>query len=411
MSKRRLTPGPMTATITVREARRLALARGGLLKPLWTGMPHRSPRSERRRRDAAIEVIRRFGYLQLDTVSVAGARSHAIVLMSRIAGFPASLAEQLLVPGEPLFEYWGHEVSWMPIEFYPLFQFRRLRLHPWWGDVLSTHSDLASDIMRRIRDEGPLRSSDLEGKDHGAWWAHRPAKKVIVALWSSGALAIRERRNFQRTYDLTERVIPAKWRAGNLPIEEALQELLLKALDGHGWAQTNTLSATWRLSRHRREMLLALEALVEQRRVLACDLVGDDGRKTRGWIRPDDLQLAARLGRAKIAEDRGVLLSPFDPLLWDRRRVTQLFGFEQVLEIFKPAQDRIYGYYCLPLLAGERLIGRFDVKAERRAGRLRVLSRHWEAGSPRKVLPVHQEAASCAFERYAVSVGLEAVFR
>ncbi len=112
-------------TLSLKAARRLALARGGLLKPEWTGMPGRAAGRGARARQAARRVIERFGYLQLDTVSVAGARSHAIVLMSRIDGFDPTLGEELLQPGEPLFEYWGHEASWLPVELYAVFEFRR----------------------------------------------------------------------------------------------------------------------------------------------------------------------------------------------------------------------------------------------------------------------------------------------
>ena len=121
--------------IDIKKCRRLALTRAGLLKPDWTGMPRRATGLTRRARKAAHRIINRFGYLQLDTVSIAGARSHTIVLMSRLDGFQPEFGEKLLQPGEPLFEYWGHEASWMPIELYPLFGFRRqaYQHHPWLG--------------------------------------------------------------------------------------------------------------------------------------------------------------------------------------------------------------------------------------------------------------------------------------
>ena len=139
------------------EARRLALARAGLLKPEWTGLPKRATGRTLRVRQAIHRIIRRFGYLQLDTVSIAGARSHTIVLLSRLDGFNPELAEELLQPNEPLFEYWGHEASWMPIELYPVFEFRRkaFRHHPWWGDLIGQHPRIAEDLCRRIRDEAP----------------------------------------------------------------------------------------------------------------------------------------------------------------------------------------------------------------------------------------------------------------
>ena len=394
-------------TITTRTARRLALCRAGLLKPEWTGVPQRAAGRGKRAREAAHRIIRRFGYLQLDTVSIAGARSHAIVLHSRLDGFDPAFAEELLQPGEPIFEYWGHEASWIPIELYPVFAFRRreFRHHPWWGDLLGQHPKVATDLLRRIRDDGPLRSLDLEGSGSRGWWDLKIAKKVATALWSSGELAIRERRSFQRAYDLPERVIPARWRDERISKNRSIEILVLRALGGHGWAQTGTLARTFRLAQ--KDVVAALDRLRAQETAAPCTLVGDDSLKSRGWIRPLDLELADRLDRCRPRRDRGVLLSPFDPLLWDRPRVQQLFGFHQVLEIFKPAAQRIYGYYCLPVLIGDRLVARFDLKADRKTGTLRVLSRIFEAtGGPDAGSPTDREAVQSALERFADALGL-----
>jgi len=351
-------------------------------------------------------VIRRFGYLQLDTVAVAGARSHAIVLMSRLEGFDSGFAEELLRPGEPLFEYWGHEASWLPIELYPVFAFRRaeFRHHPWWGDLIGQHPDVAKDLLRRIRDEGPLRALDMEGVGSRGWWDLKLAKKVATALWSSGELAIAERRGFQRSYDLAERVIPEAYRSQPVATAEALEVLLLRALAGHGWATTGTLVQTWRLRNRPQEIRAALDRLHARGEILTC--VVDDGRSrpAAGWVRPEDLELAARLEGVRPRRDRGVLLSPFDPVLWDRARVHQLFGFDQVLEIFKPAPQRRYGYYCLPVLAGDRLVARVDLKADRRRGRLELLSAHFEDGGSAGV----RKATRGALDRFAATVGLMA---
>ena len=398
-------------------ARRLALARAGLLKPKWTepvdaipgGVVHPSARTLRGR---AQSIIDRFGYLQLDTVSVAGARSHSIVLMSRLRGASPELGESLLRPGQPLFEYWGHEVSWLPIPLYPVMGWRRRRFrrHPWWGDVIGRHRDLADAIMKMVREGGPLRSSALEGKSGPGWWDHKPAKTMAVALWSAGDLAIRERRAFQRTFDLPERVIAEEWRlAPEPPLEEALRTLLTLALAGHGWARTGTLARTWRLRLMKDEIARALNELVEAGAVVECALIGEDGSRTRGWIRPADLELAEKLERVRPSESDPVLLTPFDPLLWERDRVHRLFGFRVTIEIFLPAAKRTYGYYCLPVLAGEKLIGRVDLKADRKAGRLRVVSCHEEAKTATGIT-----TAECrglirkAVDRYANQVGFGA---
>jgi uncharacterized protein YcaQ len=274
-------------------------------------MPSGANGRGRQAQSAAFAIIRRFGYLQLDTVSIAGARSHAIVLHSRLPGCDPTLAEELLRPGAPIFEYWGHQASWIPIELYPVFAFRRraFRRHPWPGEVAAEHPRVAREIRKRIRDDGPLRSVDLEGRGSRGWWDLKVASRVARGLWSSGELAIRERRNFQRTYDLTERVIPDEWRrARPVPLGQALETLLLKGLDGHGWATTRTLARTWQFRNLNREVSSALERLERQDRVTRCVLAGPDGMRTPGWIRPEDLELSDRLRKLRPRGDRGVLL-------------------------------------------------------------------------------------------------------
>ncbi len=396
-------------SLSVRQARRLALARGGLLKPELTGLPVLAAGKGPRARTRCHSIIERFGYLQLDSVSVAGARTHSIVLASRLENFDTSLGEELLTPGEPLFEYWGHEACWIPMTLYPCFAFRRrdFKVHPWWGDLLGEHPRMVVEIMRRVEQEGAFRSVDLAGSGGQGWWDIKLSKRIAEALWSSGELAIASRRHFHRTFDLPERVIPEAFRGNGVSDEEAFDMLLSKALEGHGWATTGTLSATWRLVKCRDRVATSLRRLVESGRIVPCTVHGAE-RKLSGWARPQDLELAAELDSARPRRDRGVLLSPFDPVLWDRQRVRLLFDFDQVLEIYKPAEVRRYGYYCLPVLAGDRLIARVDLKAERKAGYLRVLSCHYESnGGKGEAAPRERHAVYCALSRYASAVGLE----
>ena len=387
-------------TLTIRQARRLALARAGLLRPEWTGMPKRARGRGPSARCACYEIIRRFGYLQLDSIGVAGARTQGLVLMSRLDGLDPSLAEDLLQPGEPLFEYLGHEACWQPMEDWPLFAFRRreLREVPRWGVFVAEHRDVAKEILRRIECEGPLRSLDFESGRFGTNWQLKTTTFVASGLWGTGELAIRERRSFQRVYDLPERVIPDDVRSRDMSFEEALPVLVLKALDGHGWASQGTIADTWRLKNRRTALETALLRLREEGKIAACELVGDDGQRTTGWIRAEDLDLAARLDRTRPRQDRGVLLSPFDPVLWDRKRVAALFGFDQVLEIYKPVKDRQYGYYCLPVLAGDRLVARVDLKCDRKAECINVLTCRCEDEQPSSA---HREAVQTAVERHA----------
>ena len=386
-------------TLTIRQARRLALARAGLLNPEWTGMPKfargRGPSARR----ACHEIVRRFGYLQLDSIGVTGARTHGLVLMSRLNGLDPSLAEEMLQPGEPLFEYLGHEACWQPLEDWSLFDFRRreLRDRPRWGVFVAEHRKVADEILRRIEEEGPLRSVDFESERFGTNWQLKVATFVASGLWGTGELAIRERRGFQRVYDLTERVIPDEFRSQSMTFDEALPRLVLKALEGHGWARQGTIAETWRLKNKAGQLRDALNTLEDSGEITACELRDKESGCTAGWIRIEDLELASRLDRVRPRQDRGVLLSPFDPVLWDRKRVAALFGFDQILEIYKPAKDRLYGYYCLPVLAGDRLVARVDLKCDRKAGRIKVLSTRYEDEQPSSA---HREAVLLAVDRH-----------
>lgn len=397
-------------SLGIRDVRRLALAKAGLLKPEWTGMPTRVRRNGKSAREAAHKIIQRFGYLQLDTVSIAGARSHTIVLLSRLKGFDPALGEALLNADAPLFEYWGHEACWIPMELYSAFGFRRreFRHHPWWGNIVGNHPDVARRLRRRIRDFGPIRSIEMEGQGSSGWWDLKIAKKVATALWSSGELAILERKNFQRTYDLASRVIPQHVRDRRMTPAAGLDALLLKALDGHGWATTGTMAATWRLRNRKEKIKASLGRLIREGHIVPCELRDAKQRPVSGFVQPHDLQLAARLSTVRPRKDQGVLLSPFDPVLWDRARVARLFNFDQVLEIFKPAPKRTYGYYCLPVLAGDRLVSRVDLKADRKNGRLHVISCQFEdKSSNRSQTAPDREATRLALKRYATSLNLE----
>lgn len=394
-------------TLSLPEARRLALFAAGLLKPEWLELPRRASGAGQRARQAALALVNHFGYLQLDTVSIAGARSHALVLYSRLPGLDLSLGEALLQAGEPVFEYWGHEASWLPLSLYPHFEFRRreFQAHPWWGDLIRQHPKIARELRQRIEAEGPLRSLDMEGQGSSGWWDLKLSKKVANALWSAGELAILERRNFQRSFELSERVIPDHLRTQTLDEDESIGQLLIYALRGHGWASSSTLAQTWRLRNRAPQLKRVLHQLQEAGRIIPCALLDDAGKRLNGWILPAYLEQLPALMRLRPRRDQGVLLSPFDPLLWDRGRVELLFNFHQILEIFKPAPQRQYGYYCLPVLAGEQLVARLDLKAHKGRGELEVIACHEEA-LPRDQRKSARQATQGALQDYAQALGL-----
>ena len=401
-------------TLSIRAARRLALARAGLSTPEQTGLP-------RRARGRGTVGLRRRGDghrpLRLPPARHGvGGRAPAATPSSCCRGSKDSTppsARSCSGRARPLFEYWGHEASWIPLSLYPAFEFRRreFRHHPWWGDLVGENPKVAAELRRRIREDGPLRSAEMEGRGSKGWWDLGVMKRVASALWSSGELAIRERRNFQRTYDLAERVIPEDAAPPSaVRPRTGWRRCCSPALDGHGWATTGTLAATWRLRNRKAELVATLRRLQEKGAVLACALEARDGSPTPGWIRPARPRAggaararAAACGHAACCSRRSIRS------LWDRARVARLFGFDALLEIFKPAPQRLYGYYCLPVLAGEHLVARVDLKADRRRGALRVVSAHFEnAGAA--VAKRDRQAARIAVDRYADALGLKAAW-
>lgn len=394
-------PRSVPVTLDLSLARRVALFAGGLLPWPEQPIPRRLLHPDEERVWAR-RVIDHFGYLQLDTIPISGARSHSLVLASRLDGFCTATGEELLQPGEPHFEYWGHEACWMPLSAYPVFEFRRqqYRRHPWWGNVIDQHPAEVDKVLRRIEIEGPVRSIDLEGTRGKAFWDLKLAKKVCDALWSSGELAISERRRFVRTFDLRDRVIPASYRTA-MPEDEAIRWLLVKALQGHGWATTSTLAATWRLRNRGPQIKRCIAQLHEEGKVAPTIVKIDSRQQIVGWISPELLSALDKLTTWKPDFSSAVLLSPFDPVLWDRPRVAMLFGFDQVLEIYKPAHQRKYGYYCLPVLHGENLIARVDLKAQQSTGTIDLISLRYESTqTQRPANPVEQHAVHSALERH-----------
>jgi uncharacterized protein YcaQ len=307
-------------------------------------------------------AIRRLSAVQLDSISTVD-RAHRLTLTARIGAYPAGTVPGLLRGGR-IFEYWAHEASLLPIELWPHFR-TVMDGAGHWGThdhALLTHKDLVEPVLGRIRDEGPLASRDFEGQGRGGMWNWKPAKMVLEALWDKGVLVISERRNFQRVYDLAERVIPKQWLDAPTPSEdETLRTLALLAVGARGALTEPAIREHWRLKGGRVRLHHHLVALCEEGRLR--EVAVDDGG-------PPFFVLPG----VELDGDPAppVLVCPFDNLVWDRPLLERLFGFKHVIEVYKREHERTYGYYVLPLLAGDRFLGRADVKADRSEGVLRV---------------------------------------
>ena len=345
--------------------------------------------------DDVADAIRRLSAVQLDSISTVD-RSHRLTLLSRVGRYPPRTVSGLLAAGR-VFEYWAHEACLLPIEDWPLARSRMLSRpdHPWWGDLIDRNPALADRIMGEIRERGPLGSRHFEGaRSAGGMWSLKPAKQMLEALWSAGRLVIGARDGFQRMYDLPERVIPDTVLGAPVPGEdEAMRALVLRAVAARGALTDAGVVEHWRLRGGVAGVKPYTDALVAAG-ALRREAVDDGGP-------PVLIEAGADVEAAKPAG--AVLLSPFDNLLWDRPFAERVLGFQHLIEVYKPAPERRYGYYVLPLVVGDRVAGRADIKADRKAGVLRLLAWHPES---RRRSAARDEALERAFARLARQLAL-----
>jgi hypothetical protein len=374
-----------TATVTLAAIRRHVVSTQGY-----------APRFRRARAGEVEDAINRLSAVQLDSISTVD-RAHRVTLTSRIGAYDESELRALLTSGR-VFEYWGHEACLLPVELWPHFR-RSMEGGGHWGfhdRALREHADLVEPVLERIRAEGPLASRDFGGtRTSSDMWSRTPAKAVLEALWDRGVLVVAGRESFQRRYDLAERVIPRAILDAPVPDEdETLRALALLAVRARGALTEPAIREHWRLKGGRVRLHHHVLALVDEG--LLREVHADDGGQ------PFYVDAEAELDGDPAPP---VLLCPFDNLLWDRPLVERLFGFRHVMEIYKREHEREYGYYVLPLLAGDRLVGRADLKAERADGVLHVLSFHPEPRVRGNVDAKLERAAA----RLARVLGLEEV--
>jgi uncharacterized protein len=354
--------------LSLAEARALLLAAQGLDR---VG-------ARRATKDGVRAVIRRMGVLQIDTIHVV-ARSPYLVLWSRLGAYEPVWLDELLAEGR-IFEYWAHEASFLPIEDYPLFR-RRMRdtgslgwkySHAWMTENRGT----VRKIRAHLRAHGPVRAADFARADGkgGGWWGWKPEKRALEYLFSAGELMIARRERFQRVYDLRERVLPG-WNEARPPSAAATH----RALAANAVRALGVATARWAADYYRMslaETAAAIKSLVRDGELLPARIESVAGE---AFLHRDHGPTLAAIRRGH-RPSHTTLLSPFDPIVWDRKRALALFGFDYRIECYTPAPKRRYGYYTLPILDGDRLVGRLDAKAHRVAGLFEVKSLHIEEG-------------------------------
>lgn len=374
-----------TAAISLsnKEARRLALTAQGFAP----SEPKRK-RHDRRHLEAVLEKV---GLLQIDSVNVL-ARAHYLPLFSRLGPYATDVLDKAAFAPEKLtaakknkqlFEYWAHEASLLPFEVQPLLRWRMERAQEGQGvwkhieKFARKNPQMIASVLAQVTDRGPIKVSDLEEKKaqagkkrETAWWGWDEYKRIMEWLFWTGQVTAAGRQNFERLYDLPERVLPESVIATPTPSEEEAQRGLLRiAARSLGIASEPDLRDYFRLS-----------AVDSKRRVAELTEAGDlIPAEVEGWDQPAFLDPSfTELDALPKRVNSRALLSPFDSLIWDRPRTERLFGFRYRLEIYTPEPKRQHGYYVLPFLLGDKLVARVDLKADRKSGCLKVQASHAE---------------------------------
>ncbi|WP_137823574.1 winged helix-turn-helix domain-containing protein [Pseudomonas sp. D(2018)] len=356
----------MTLSLSLPEARRLALVAQGFARAPRGAIRHRQLRAQ----------LDALGVVQIDSVN-ALVRSHYLPAFSRLGHYDRELLDDLAW-GKPrrraLFEYWGHEASLLPLELYPLMRWRMRRAARGQGIYQQLarfgfeQQEVIQRVLQAVREQGALGAGALSTREEraGPWWDWSAEKHAMEWLFAAGEVTVAGRRGFERLYDLPERVIPADiLNRPEMPEADAQRQLLLRAAQAIGVATERDLRDYYRLETSDSQARLA--ELVEEGELHQA--------RVDGWKQP-----AYCLGEPKVPRKvrASTLLSPFDSLIWERARTERLFDFRYRLEIYTPQHKRQYGYYVLPFLHDERLAARVDLRAERAQDRLAVHALHEE---------------------------------
>jgi uncharacterized protein YcaQ len=321
------------------------------------------------------------GFVQVDTINTVG-RAHHLILAARIDGYQPDLLTRAIERHRLLFEHWTHDASVIPVTWYPHWRprFERYRASRWHLRQMGRDADrVVAAVLDRVTREGPLSSSDFEhdggGNGNGSWWGWKPHKVALDYLWRTGALHVAARRNFEKVYDLTERVLPAHAMLAVPDATEHVAWACRTALERLGTATAREVAQFWNAVPVA-SAAAWLSAAAESGELTRVLIESADGSPPRpGYALPG---LSRRIASLPEAPAGVRLLAPFDPVVRDRARAKRLFDFDFRFEGFVPAAKRVHGYYVMPVLEGDRIVARADPKFDRASGTLKVLSLTWE---------------------------------
>lgn len=332
------------------------------------------------------DVLRRTGAVQLDTISVL-ARSHELVAYARLGAVGRAAMEDAYW-GEPAraFEYFAHANCILPLDAWPYFSFRRGQLGRGVWPAL-TETNIVHELRARLKD-GPVTASDVGGaRSSAGWWNWSDAKRALEVLYARGEVVCAMRRNWKRVYDLPERVLPADLLAHEPSAEECYRYLVRAAGKALGVGTRRDIAAYFHL------LELYLGRTLDRARLLD-DALANSGLvrvDVEGWDEPGFADPAALAGRAPRTH-RTTLLSPFDSLVWERKRTQRIFGYTFSLEAYKPKETRVHGYFTMPLLAGGRIAGHADPAREGKTLVARNVALHDEAAVEKMAVALREAA-------------------
>jgi len=370
-------------TLSPAAARRIALAAQGFGRPRPESVGTRQLNL----------TVQRLGLLQLDSVNVLE-RSHYLPVFARLGAYDKTQLDTLTFARRgPYREYWAHEAALIPLDDWPLFRFRMQDYRDYFaraGDPwLNAHADTLAWLRAELAEKGPLPASKIErdanAPRRGSWWEWDEVKRGLERMFRVGEVVSGGRTRFERIYALPEQVMPAEVQGREVPREEAVHTLMERSARAHGIGTLSDLADYYRLKTA--DAKPALQRLLDEGVVREVTVPG--------WNRTAFLHRDARIPRRIEAT---ALLSPFDPVVWERDRALRMFGFHYRIEIYTPAPKRQFGYYTLPVLVDEALVGRIDLKNDRQRGVLRVQSAWREEGTPagiaERIVPTLRELAA-----------------
>lgn len=371
----------MVETLSAASARRIALAAQGFGTPRPAAVGTRQLNL----------LLERLGVLQIDSVNVFE-RSHYLPVFARLGAYDKALLDRLTLRAKaPYLEYWAHVATFVPRDDWPLWAFRRAWMRQKYGKAggwVDTHPEMIAFVRTQLAANGPMAASEIEHEENvrrGPWWGLSDIKEALEYLFVFGEVVTAGRKGFERVYALPEQVLPAHLLGAGIPELDAQRELVRRALVAHGVGTAKDIADYYRLYVATATRLL--DELVEAGEAVKV--------RVEGWKAPGYLAAGARIPR-RI--ETAALLSPFDPVVWERDRTERMFGFRYRIEIYTPAPQRVFGYYTLPLLVDDGVVGRIDLKSDRQAGVLRVQSAWREPHAPaaveERVVPVLREIAA-----------------